>query len=71
MQKWEYHVLTMGGIMRESKNEELEAELNALGQEGWEAVAMKPHEGSNKVTVLLKRPAAGSAPKRDKGWAGW
>jgi hypothetical protein len=68
---WEYRVLSWGGTFSGPKDEELEAGLNELGQEGWEALAVRPHENTNKVTIFLKRRVGGDEPRRDKGWMGW
>ncbi len=54
--EWEYRVVSFGAALRGPKDEELEAELNALGEEGWEVVSALPRENSNKVTVVAKRP---------------
>jgi hypothetical protein len=64
---WEYKVVTMPG-----KRSEQEAELNRLGQEGWEAVCpvgpfftysvsterFGPPTGNPSVELLLKRQTA-------------
>lgn len=44
--KWEYKVVasTTG------------AELNVLGREGWELVAVEPRMGNNPTTFYFKRP---------------
>jgi len=68
---WEYRVVSFGGTFSGPKDEELESELNMLGQDGWEAIAVRPHENSNKVTFFLKRRLAGSEPRRGTSWAGW
>jgi hypothetical protein len=62
--EWEYRVVTFGGALRGPKDEELEAELNALGAEGWEVVGALPRENSNKVTVVAKRPLTSSVRRR-------
>ena len=68
---WEYRVLSWGGMFGGPKEEELEAELNALGQDGWEALAVRPHENSNKVTIFLKRRVGGEDASHSQGWKGW
>jgi hypothetical protein len=60
---WEYRVLSVGrwiGV----KDEELEAALNELGEQGWEAVNLFHREGSNKVTLVAKRPLTPAARRR-------
>ncbi len=71
MKYWEYRVQSFGGTLSGPKDEALESELNALGQEGWEVLAVRPHENSNKLTIFFKRPLAGTEPKRGKSWVGW
>jgi hypothetical protein len=68
---WEYRVLSWGGTFSGPKDEELEAELNGLGQEGWEALAVRPHEGGSKVTIFLKRCVGGEGAPHSQGWKGW
>ncbi len=71
MKCWEYRVLTLGGTLSGPKDQDMESELNALGQDGWEAVAMRAHENSNKVSIVLKRPLPGTEPKRSNNWTAW
>jgi hypothetical protein len=72
MTRWEYRVVSWGGMFSGPKDEELEAELNALGQDGWEALAVRPHvQGGNKVMAVLKRPLGGGEAASAKGWTGW
>jgi hypothetical protein len=53
---WEYRVETLGSWIRSPKDPELAARLNELGEEGWECVSALPREGSQAVTVVLRRP---------------
>ena len=62
--EWEYRVMSFGGGLRSPKDEELEADLNLWGEEGWEVVGALPRENSNKVTVIAKRPLSASARRR-------
>ncbi|HRQ22235.1 MAG TPA: hypothetical protein PLF42_02305 [Anaerolineales bacterium] len=55
LQKWEYLVQSVGNIFG-VKDEDLEAALNELGEEGWEAVNVYVAYGSGKATVVVKRP---------------
>lgn len=64
VQQWEYRVHTFGSALRGPKDEEMENTLNEWGEEGWEVVAMRSVESSNKATVLAKRPLTGSARRR-------
>jgi hypothetical protein len=51
--KWEYRVerINIGGVTRLEKIQE---QLNALGPEGWEAVAAVSIDG-NTIGLILKR----------------
>ncbi len=62
--EWEYRVISYGGALRGPKDEELEAELNALGADGWEVVSAIPRENTNKVTVVARRPLTTGARRR-------
>ncbi len=72
MDVWEYRAINIGGILKSVKTDELEASLNELGKEGWEAVGMTTPENTGKVLVLLKRrvPGAGSRQAGDT-WGRW
>ncbi len=61
---WEYRVRSFGTGLRAPKNEEIEAELNDWGEEGWEVVAIRSHEGSSKMTVVAKRPLTPAARRQ-------
>ncbi|MCZ7528067.1 MAG: hypothetical protein M5U14_17870 [Acidimicrobiia bacterium] len=65
MTTWEYRLELLETRMREDDREDAEARLDALGTEGWEAVAMVPSTASRhgltevetaSLVVLLKRP---------------
>lgn len=56
MPKWEYRVQTVGSFWRGVKDDELEAMLNAWGEQGWEVVGFRTLENSNQATVIAKRP---------------
>ena len=61
---WEYRVLTLGAVFRGPKDEDIEATLNELGSEGWELVAATQREGTNKITLIAKRPLSAAARRR-------
>jgi hypothetical protein len=65
--QWEYHVLTLGSTFSQPKDEDVEATLNELGEEGWEVVAVSNQEGSNKVRIVAKRPLSTSTRRR-RSW---
>ena len=52
----EYRVETLGSWIRSPKDPELAARLNELGEDGWECVSALPREGSQAVTLILRRP---------------
>lgn len=51
---WEYRVQRFGSMLREPKEEDLEAVLDDWGAEGWEVVSTAVDSG--KVLVIAKRP---------------
>ncbi len=53
--KWEYRVQTIGSIFG-TKDENIEALLNEMGEEGWEITHVYTPEGSGKITIVAKRP---------------
>ncbi len=55
IKRWEYYVKTVGGPFS-TKDETIEALLNQLGEDGWEAVNVYPPENTGKVTIVVKRP---------------
>jgi hypothetical protein len=62
--QWEYRLKTFGSGLRGPKDDEVEAELNVWGEEGWEVVAIRSHEGSHRMTVVAKRPLTTAARRR-------
>ena len=62
--QWEYRVDDFGGALRAIKKEELQAQLNAWGEEGWEVVFVFFFEGSERVRVIAKRPVTRAARRR-------
>jgi hypothetical protein len=61
--RWEYRVVTVGSIWG-TGDQVIEATLNELGQDGWEAINTFSTASSAKVTVVLKRPLTLSARRR-------
>ncbi len=53
--QWEYRVQTIGGIFG-TKDELIEATLDELGMDGWEAINVYTPYGSGKITIVAKRP---------------
>ena len=60
---WEYRVHTVGRWTG-TKDEDLEAALNELGEQGWEAVNVFNREGSPKLTLVVKRPLTPGTRRR-------
>lgn len=63
MQQWEYKtlkILTHGLLGGQIREEDLEIELNELGEEGWEVVSCVNTNQSGgtslSVVVVMKRP---------------
>ena len=54
--QWEYRVESMGGALRNPRDEELQSALNEWGEEGWEVIFVIQYSGTNKVRVIAKRP---------------
>jgi len=51
---WEYRVENMGNAWKNPKPEEMTAELNQWGLEGWEVIAVS-HTPGGSLTVIAKR----------------
>jgi hypothetical protein len=64
--QWEYRVQTIGGVLG-TKDEQIESLLNEWGLEGWEATQVYTPSGSNKVTIVAKRPLTATARRR-RSW---
>lgn len=62
--EWEYRVVSVGGGLRSPKDEDLEATLNELGEQGWEVVGVTNRESSYKLTLIAKRPLTSAARRR-------
>ena len=52
---WEYFIQTCGTTWHAVQDEELQATLNSLGEQGWEVFSVEQLEGSNKVRLVAKR----------------
>jgi len=62
--QWEYRVEIYGSTWRGLKSEEIEAYLNEWGEEGWEVISVDGHSGSNKMTIVAKRPLTASTRRQ-------
>lgn len=56
IESWEYRVQSFGATLRYAKDEEIEAELNRWGEDGWEVIASHFVESTTKVRFIAKRP---------------
>ena len=54
VKQWEYRVQTIGSVFG-TKDEQIEATLDAWGSEGWEAINVFTPSGSGKITIVAKR----------------
>ena len=67
--RWEYIIQTFGTTWHALKDDQLQAALNSLGEQGWEVFSVEKSEGSNKVRLAAKRPL--SKPVRHRSaWPG-
>ena len=71
MERWEYKVLNLGGVLKSIKHEDLEATLNGLGQEGWEVVSSSALDSGSRLLVVLKRRVGGSSKAASETWGKW
>ena len=55
LKQWEYSVQTIGSMFG-TRDEFIQATLNELGEEGWEALSVYTPYGSGKITIVAKRP---------------
>ncbi|MEO5886052.1 MAG: hypothetical protein ABIQ77_00170 [Anaerolineales bacterium] len=53
--QWEYRVETIGSVFG-TRDENIEATLDAWGLEGWETINVYTPYGSGKITIVAKRP---------------
>jgi hypothetical protein len=67
--QWEYTIQTFGTVWRSPKDEELQAVLNTLGEQGWEVFSLEQLENSNKVRLAAKRPLP-TPVRRRSSWPG-
>jgi len=61
--RWEYKVVSVGGILGTADGV-VEAKLNELGLEGWEAVNVLLAAGGGRVTIAVKRPLTDTNRRR-------
>jgi hypothetical protein len=56
LNQWEYCVKTIGTFFKGVKDDELEAMLNQMGEEGWEFIGFRTIENTNQAQFVAKRP---------------
>lgn len=62
---WEYRVISIGNL-RGAKAEQVEVNLNELGQPGWEVVATEwPHNGRRLMVIAKRSLSPGQRRRRD------
>ena len=52
---WEYRVETFGSWIRSPKDGQLTEALNELGEQDWQLTGALPREGSQALTLILRR----------------
>ena len=62
--QWEYRIEKYGSAWRSPKREDVEAYLNALGDEGWEVINLHHPHSSNQVWITVKRPMTSTRRRR-------
>ena len=67
--RWEYRVESLGTFWSGPKDEQLQALLDELGEEGWEVFSIENPPNSNKLRIVGKRPLAQPARRR-RTWPG-
>jgi hypothetical protein len=65
--QWEYRSVTAGSFWTRPKDEEMEALLNLLGQDGWEVISVVAQQGSNQLRIVAKRPLTAESRRR-RSW---
>lgn len=61
---WEYQVVTIGSALSGTKDELLQAALNEMGTQGWEAVSVDNIGQSPKIRIVVKRPLTDTTRRR-------
>ncbi len=67
--RWEYRVVSAGSFWNMPRDDDIEALLNDLGEEGWEVVSVFAQSGNNRARVVAKRPLS-QAERRRRSRAG-
>ena len=62
--KCEYHVYSLGSILRAPKEEEVTELLDEWGEDGWELVSAVRGESTNRLTLIAKRPLTTASRRR-------
>ena len=76
--QWEYRSMSLGSYWTRPKDEDVEAALNELGEDGWEVISLLAQYGSKQVRAVGHQRAAktvglvartASVFPQDMGWA--
>ena len=68
--QWEYRSMSLGSYWTRPKDEDVEAALNELGEDGWEVISLLAQYGSKQVRAVAKRPLT-SAVRRKRSMPDW
>ena len=68
--RWEYRVVKLGSGLRQLNDEQIEAALNEMGEDGWEVISVLVTDNTVHPKVVAKRPLTERNRRlRDKvGW---
>jgi hypothetical protein len=61
---WEYRVKSLGSLLREPKDEDVEALLNEWGEEGWEVISLCKKTDGRAIIITAKRPLTSTSRRR-------
>ena len=65
---WEYHTLRINTAGGHLDTERLDAELNELGQDGWELLSVTPVDSAGETMFFVYHFRRGGEPKRRMGF---
>lgn len=68
--QWEYLAMTLGSILRASRDEEIEMRLNEIGDQGWEVVSAYPIQRTFRMRIIAKRQVT-AAVRRQRSLPGY
>jgi hypothetical protein len=62
--QWEYRVESVGTIWHDPKDQQIEALLNQIGEEGWEVIHVYTPGRSSVVKIIARRPLTSQARRQ-------